>query len=88
MRPFFFNIFIGILALGAFYQVYKGRDGGAAGKAGKNATKKGSDKGSSWGDTFGGGRFGSMNKSTASLYGEDKKIDARFKDVAGCENAK
>lgn len=28
MRPFFFNMFIGVVALGMFYQVYKGRTGG------------------------------------------------------------
>jgi AFG3 family protein len=88
MRPFFFNMFIGVLALGAFYQVFKGRNGGAGGlgKTGKNA-KKGSS-GGGWGDMMGGGRFGSMNKSPANVYGEDKKIEVRFKDVAGAENAK
>lgn len=90
MRPFAFNMFIGLLALGAFYQVFKGRGGGAggAGKSGKNASKKGGSSGGGWGDAFGGGRFGSMNKSTASVYGEDKKIEVGFKDVAGAENAK
>lgn len=86
MRPFMLNMFIGMVALAAFYQVYKGRNGGAAGKTGKNA-KKGSS-GGGWGDMMGGGRFGSMNKSPANVYGEDKKIDVRFKDVAGQENAK
>lgn len=34
------------------------------------------------GDMFGYG------KSNATVYGEDKKIKTRFKDVAGLENAK
>ena len=29
-----------------------------------------------------------LSKSNASVYGEDKKIDIRFNDVAGNENAK
>lgn len=29
-----------------------------------------------------------MNKANINTYGEDKKIDVRFKDVAGNENAK
>lgn len=29
-----------------------------------------------------------MSKSNVNVYGEDKKIDVRFKDVAGNENAK
>lgn len=32
--------------------------------------------------------MGNMTKSQASVYGEDKKIKTRFKDVAGNENAK
>ena len=32
--------------------------------------------------------MGNMTKSKISVYGEDKKIEARFKDVAGNENAK
>lgn len=90
MRPFFFNMFIGVLALGAFYQVFKGRNGGpgGTGKAGKNASKKGGSSGGGWGDMLGGGRMGSLNKSPANVYGEDKKIEVRFKDVAGAENAK
>ena len=32
--------------------------------------------------------MGNMQKSQASVYGEDKKISTRFKDVAGNENAK
>ena len=32
--------------------------------------------------------MGNMQSSKAEVYGEDKKIDIRFKDVAGNENAK
>ena len=32
--------------------------------------------------------MGNMTKSSATVYGEDKKIDIRFTDVAGNENAK
>ena len=78
-----------------FYQIYKsGRGGkglggkGTGGSAGKDAGK---DKGGGW---FQGGQRGglndmfSMGKSNATVFGEDKKIKTRFKDVAGNENAK
>lgn len=88
MQSFMFNLMFGLVGLGAFYSIFKGRSGGIGGKAGKNVKKTGkSDKG-------GGGWFGqnnimgNMQKSTATVYGEDKKIDIRFKDVAGNENAK
>ena len=32
--------------------------------------------------------MGNIGKSSATTYGEDKKIEIRFKDVAGNENAK
>jgi len=32
--------------------------------------------------------MGNVGKSKVAVYGEDKKIDVRFKDVAGNENAK
>lgn len=73
----------------AFYQIYKGRNigSGPAGKAGKNADKK---SGGGFGDMFGGGAnpFGKMSKSSATVFGEDKKIETTFKDVAGNEGAK
>merc|ERR1711966_140317 len=88
MQSFMFNLMFGLVGLGAFYSIFKGRSGGIGGKAGKNVKKTGkSDKG-------GGGWFGqnnimgNMQKSSATVYGEDKKIDIRFKDVAGNENAK
>jgi ATP-dependent Zn protease len=34
------------------------------------------------------GGLGQMQKASINVYGEDKKIDIRFKDVAGHENAK
>merc|ERR1719446_860860 len=39
---------------------------------------------------FGGGAnpFGKMSKSSATVFGEDKKIETTFKDVAGNEGAK
>jgi ATP-dependent Zn protease len=76
-----------LLAMAGFalYQIYRARNGGAATKgkqAGKDAKKGG---GSDW---FGGNIMGNMQSSKAEVYGEDKKIDIRFKDVAGNENAK
>lgn len=54
------------------------------GKGGKGAKKTGSND--SW---FSGmNQMGSIQKSKVSVFGEDKKIDTRFKDVAGNENAK
>ena len=69
------------------YQIYRSANPGAGGKAGKGASKKsGSSSGSNW---FGGGNMlGNMSKSKVAVYGEDKKIEVRFKDVAGNENAK
>ena len=32
--------------------------------------------------------MGNMTKSKVTIYGEDKKIETRFKDVAGNENAR
>ena len=32
--------------------------------------------------------MGNMTKSKVNVYGEDKKIDVRFTNVAGNENAK
>jgi len=83
-----FNLLLACLAGLFFYQVYKGRNpGSGSAKGGKSAGKK--DSGSSGGsDWFGGGRFGSMTKANVNTYGEDKKIEVRFKDVAGNENAK
>jgi len=86
MAPMAFNLLLGGLAAAAFYQIYKGRNpgGNVGGKAGKNVDKK--SAGSDW---FGGGSpFNKMSKSSATVYGEDKKIDVSFKDVAGNENAK
>jgi len=83
----FLNVSLAAMACFAMYQIYKGRNpgGGAKGKqAGKDA-KKGSSS-NSW--LGGGNLMGNMQKSNASVYGEDKKIDIRFKDVAGNENAK
>lgn len=70
----------------AGYQIYRGVKPGSGPTAkGKGATKKNSSSSNNW---FGGGMMGNMQKSKVSVYGEDKKIDVRFKDVAGNENAK
>lgn len=83
MGTFFFNIFIGLIAVAAFYNIYKGRNPGPKSKGGKGASKGGNN----W---FGGGMGGmnQMQKAQISVYGEDKKIEVAFKDVAGHETAK
>ena len=81
MKVFFFNLLIGVIAISAFYNIYKGRNPPPK-TGGKAAQKK-----DSW---FGGG-MGGMNqiqKANINVFGEDKKIDVRFSDVAGHENAK
>merc|ERR1740139_432356 len=80
-----FNLLLFGLAGLFFYQIYKGRNPGGSSTKGGKAGKKGESGGSDW---FGGGRFGSMNKANVNTFGEDKKINIRFKDVAGNENAK
>lgn len=80
------NVIQNLLILGVisvfFWKIYKGKNPGSAGKMGKSGKKSG-EGGNDW---FGsGGRFGSMNKANVNTYGEDKKIDVRFKDVAGSE---
>lgn len=81
-----FKVLMAFLVGITIYQIYKGVMPGA-GKAGKG--KKGSGSSSSGSNWFGGGNMmGNMTKSKVAIYGEDKKIDVRFKDVAGNENAK
>jgi AFG3 family protein len=88
MAGFFFNVAMGLVAVAAFYNIYKGRNPpGAGGKAAKGG-KSSSSKGSSWFNGGGMGGMGQMQKANVSVFGEDKKIDIRFKDVAGHENAK
>jgi len=76
------------------YQIISGRNpkagpGAAAKKGGKDASKGGQA-----GNWFNQGSGGGMNdmfgigKSNATVYGDEKKIKTRFKDVAGLENAK
>jgi len=81
------NAFMFLMAgfvLLAGYQIYRGVKPPSAGKGGKSASKSGKDGG--W---FGGmNQMGNMQKSKVAVYGEDKKIDTKFKDVAGNENAK
>ena len=87
------NLAVGSLFLLFFYQIYKGRSGkntgsgsSSAGKASQNKTPDG--KKNNW---FGGGGmndvFG-MGKANVTIYGEDKKMKVKFKDVAGLEGAK
>jgi len=86
MQTFVFNLLFGLVGIGALYSIFKGRNGNVGKKTGK-AAKKSNKQDGGW---FGGGgnMMGNMSKSTATTYGEDKKIDTRFKDVAGNENAK
>ena len=85
MQTFVFNLLFGLVGIGALYSIFKGRNGNVGKKAGKAAKKSNKQEGG-W---FGGGNMmGNMSKSTATTYGEDKKINTRFKDVAGNENAK
>ena len=87
MQSFMFNLMFGLVGVAAFYNIFKGRQGNIGGKAAKGAKKV--NKKESGGGWFGGNNImGNMQKSQASIYGEDKKIDTRFKDVAGNENAK
>jgi AFG3 family protein len=80
LKVYFFNILIGVIAISAFYNIYKGRNPPPKTK-GKSASKK-----DSW---FGGmGGMNQMQKANVNVFGEDNKIDVRFKDVAGQENAK
>jgi len=85
MYAFFFNVGMAGLAGFALYNIWKGRQGGGlTKKGGKSGAKK---EGNSW-FQGGGMGMGNMQKAKVNVYGEDKKIDIRFKDVAGHENAK
>jgi len=83
----FMFLMIGFVML-AGYQIYKVvKPGSLGGKGAKGAAKKkDSSSGSNW---FGGGdMMGNMTKSKVNVYGEENKIDTRFSNVAGNENAK
>ena len=85
MTAFFFNVGMAMLAGFALYNIYKGRQGGTGAKGAKKSSSK-KESGGSW---FQGGMgMGNMQKAKVNVYGEDKKIEVRFKDVAGHENAK
>ena len=80
-----FNIVMMTITGIAFYSLYKrGRPGALKSGTKKNPVKK-NESGGGW---FGGGQMLNIGKSSATTYGEDKKIDIRFKDVAGQHNAK
>jgi AFG3 family protein len=81
---YFFNIFMGMIAVAALYNIYKGRNPGAGAK-GVKGSKSSSKNSGSW---FNQGMGMGMTKANVNVFGEDKKIDIRFKDVAGHENAK
>ena len=85
MYAFFFNVGMAGLAGFALYNIIKGRQSGnLTKKGGKPGQKK---EGNSW-FQGGGMGMGNMQKAKVNVYGEDTKIDIRFKDVAGHENAK
>jgi len=76
-------LMVGFVVLAGF-SIYRGVKPPSIGKGGKSAKKSGDNN--SW---FSGmNQMGNMQKSKVSVYGEDKKIETRFKDVAGNENAK
>jgi len=70
------------------WQILKGRNN----KGGSAGNKKSASSNKSGGSGFmGGGGFGSMmnvGKSNVTVYGVDKKIKTKFKNVAGLETAK
>lgn len=71
--------------MAAFYGLYKrGKSGALKSGQKKGPVKKNNESSGGW---FGGGMT-NIGKSSATTYGEDKKIDIRFKDVAGHDNAK
>lgn len=47
MASFFFNVLMGVVAITAFYNIYKGRNPGVGGKGVKGG-KSQQNKGSSW----------------------------------------
>ena len=93
MGTFMMNMLVGGLFVLFFYQIYKSGKAGGASKgtrgssSGKNAAPK---EGGSWFQEKKGGFNDMFNygKSNATVFGEDKKIKTRFRDVAGNENAK
>lgn len=91
MGPFMMNMLVGSLFVLFFYQIYKqGKTGGPGAPKG-GAGNKGGDQGGWFKGGQKGGGFNDMfgyGKSNAQVFGEDKKIKTRFKDVAGLENAK
>jgi AFG3 family protein len=82
VRAFIMNMLFAAAAIGAAYHLYR------RGKAPKSGAKGKSAKKNDEGGWFGGGMMGNISKTNATTYGEEKKIDIRFKDVAGNENAK
>jgi len=84
--PNFFMLLMAGFVVLTGYQIYKGANPGNIGKGAKGAAKKKDSASSNW---FGGGNMmGNMTKSKVNVYGEENKIDTRFHNVAGNENAK
>jgi hypothetical protein len=48
MGAFFFNLMIGVVAIAAFYNIYKGRTPGAGTKGAKGSKPSSKSGGSSW----------------------------------------
>ena len=76
-----FTAMLAFILVAGLYQLAR-RGQKPAGKKGA-ASKKDSSSSGSWFNSV-----GNVSKSTATTYGEYKKIDLRFKDVAGHDNAK
>ena len=77
---FLFNMLLVGCILTIVYTMVKGRQQPPK-SGGKPASKS-----DSWFDNMGG--MGNMQKAKVNVFGEENKIDVRFKDVAGHENAK
>ena len=75
-----FTFIIAAMAVAGIYQLV--RRGGKLPPPGKKGVPQKKEN-SSWFNPM-----SNVGQSTATTYGEDKKIDVRFKDVAGHDNAK
>lgn len=54
MGAFFFNLFIGAVAVAAFYNIYKGKTPGAGAKGAKGSKPSSKSSGGSWFQGMGG----------------------------------
>jgi hypothetical protein len=70
------QLFLMLVTAATFYSLYKrGRSGTLKSGQKKGTAKKNNDSSGGW---FGGG-MGNIGKSSATTYGEDKKIDIRVR---------